>query len=490
MPFNSYSYLLLCFAAVAVFWALPARLRRGYVILLSFLFYASWHLHAMFLPALVCAGTYLTMRLILARPERGRTWARCGIGFILVVLAFFKYRQFFLENVGVLISFFGGREATAVAAVSLPLGISFYSFGAIGALIDTRQKRVTKMSFADLYVFLAFWPSVISGPIVRVRELSPQLKGSAAPRPLAGLGKPFDSKLFVHGTDRLIWGLVQKNVVANSLAVWVNEGFAPRSAALNSSIDTWSLAVAYSAQIYFDFAAYTNMALGSALLLGVKLPENFKFPYHAENPADFWARWHMSLSRWVRDYLFFPINGRFRGAPLPLYASLIGIMVLVGLWHGAGWGFVCWGLMHGCYLVLHRMWESATARRPPGPVTARLTGAGLRAATLIAVIAAWVPFRAVTLEQAKTMLGSMFFGFQSGFSYSINFYIVTAMVVVFCLLEPALMSRLSAVDKRLEGSRAARIMNLVLVRPLLYAFGLLLFMVFDDRDSQFIYFQF
>ena len=490
MPFNSYSYLLLAAAAVATFWALPVSFRRPYVVVLSFLFYASWHVQYALLPAVVGAGAYAGVRLILARPggdggansppNRARTWARWGIGFVLALLAFFKYRQFFLENLSALLSLARGSPIQAAAAVALPLGISFYSFVAIGALIDTRQKRVTKLSFVDLYLLLAFWPSVISGPIVRVRELLPQL----------GFSKPFESRLLMAGMDRLVWGLCQKSVIASSLAAWVDEGFAAKASSINSSLDNWALAVAYSAQIYFDFAAYTNMAIGSALLLGVRLPENFRFPYHAASPADFWVRWHMSLSRWIRDYLFFPINSRFKGAPRPLYASLLGIMVLVGLWHGAGWGFVLWGLLHGGYLVLHRIWESAAERRPPGPVAARLVGVGIRIATLIAVIVAWVPFRATSIDQAWTMLGSMFFGFRSGLSYSINFYIVTAFVVLFCVVEPALIGRLAKLDKRVDESRAARAVNLLLARPLLYAFGLLLFMIFDDRDSPFIYFQF
>jgi D-alanyl-lipoteichoic acid acyltransferase DltB (MBOAT superfamily) len=142
---------------------------------------------------------------------------------------------------------------------------------------------------------------------------------------------------------------VQKNLIANTIGSWVDDGFLPKAAALNTTIDNWALAVAFGIQIYFDFAAYSNMAIGAARLIGITLPENFRFPYHAANPVDFWSRWHMTLSRWIRDYVFFPLNAGFQDKKLRLYGSLVAVMGVVGLWHGAGWGFVLWGVMHGVY---------------------------------------------------------------------------------------------------------------------------------------------
>ncbi len=198
----------------------------------------------------------------------------------------------------------------------------------------------------------------------------------------------------LRGLDRLIWGLVQKNLIANSLGSWVDQGFLPGAAALNTTIDNWFLAAAFGLQIYFDFAAYSNMAIGAAQLIGIQLPENFQFPYLARNPVDFWSRWHMTLTRWIRDYLFFPINARYRGAPVPLYLSLLGTMAVIGLWHGAGWGFVLWGVLHGAYLVLYRMFERLHETRLPQLAEARWVRACWRVFTLLAVTAAWVPFRA------------------------------------------------------------------------------------------------
>ncbi len=186
----------------------------------------------------------------------------------------------------------------------------------------------------------------------------------------------------------------------------------------------------------------------------------------------------MTLSRWIRDYLFFPINARFQGAPLPLYVSLIGIMALVGLWHGAGWGFMIWGAMHGVYLVLYRVWESWN-------VKGRVAAFAWRIATLLAVMAAWIPFRASTPRQALIMLRSLIVPHGLRPSYSVNFYLVTLMVGTVALFEPLLAAWFERADKVLPDWA-----RWFLWRPALYALGLLLFLIFDDRDTQFIYFQF
>jgi D-alanyl-lipoteichoic acid acyltransferase DltB (MBOAT superfamily) len=250
------------------------------------------------------------------------------------------------------------------------------------------------------------------------------------------------------------------------------------------------LAAAFGLQIYFDFAAYSNMAIGVAQLIGVTLPENFRFPYHAQTPAEFWGRWHMTLSRWIRDYLFFPANARFRGAPGPLYLSLLGIMALVGLWHGAGWGFVAWGVMHGTYLVLYRIWENLCETRLPGLAKSRLAAWGWRGFTLVAVTAAWIPFRAATGADAAHMLASMFGHFRFGTSYGFSSYLVVLLTAVFCAVEPFLAAAWSNAEALLTTRRGGWVASCYVLRPMVYAFGLLLFLSFDDRSMQFIYFQF
>jgi alginate O-acetyltransferase complex protein AlgI len=479
MQFNSYSYLLLLGVVVTLYWLLPAGTRRWYLLVLSLGFYASWNWWYVVLPVGLCAAVFPCARRMKQQPGQAGRWLKIGIAVVLVVLCFFKYRDFFLANWNGVLQLLGQTPIELGWRLALPLGISFYSFEAISYLIDTRQGRVKEVRFSDLLLFVTFWPHLIAGPIVRVRELVPQF---------------FDQRRFQYvyvteGLGRLCWGLVQKNVFANTLSSWVDEGFLTKAAGANSTIDNWTLAFAFGLQIYFDFAAYSNMAIGSARLVGITLPENFRFPYQAANPSDFWSRWHMTLSRWIRDYLFFRINARYKGAALPLYASLVGIMALVGLWHGAGWGFVLWGIFHGVYLVLYRMWENVTEGERQSWREHGAVRLGWRLFTLLAVMLAWIPFRASSIEQTLTLLRSMLFSFRWSFSYNVNFYLLTLLLALFVMAEPWLAGWWEMLEKQQASSQRKRV-TLAVLRPALLAAALFLFLIFDDQNTQFIYFQF
>jgi alginate O-acetyltransferase complex protein AlgI len=475
MQFNSYSYLSLLLVTVLLFWSLPVRFRRGYVLALSFGFYAMWSIYFLIVPVIMCAIVFWSGGKIREGGPAGRRALCAGVVTIVAILGVFKYGRFATENLGLLGNWLGLESPSLIWRVALPLGISFYSLEALSYLLDTRQGRVKSSTFGDLSLFIMFWPHLVAGPIVRTRELFPQLK----------FDKPFESQFVFGGLDRLLLGLVQKNLIADTIGSWVDDGFLPNTAALNTTVDNWALAVAFGIQIYFDFAAYSNMAIGAAQLIGITLPENFRFPYHAANPVDFWLRWHMTLSRWIRDYVFFPLNAGFQDQKLRLYVSLVAVMGVVGLWHGAGWGFILWGLMHGVYLATYRAFESWRGESPQ-PLALR---SGLRLTTLGAIVAAWVPFRAVSLEQAMTMLKSMFVGFSFGFSYSVNFYLIALVWCLWIAIEPAfgkLVTRMG--DAARQGFLGA--LNNNLLRPVGYATLLLLFLAFDERDTQFIYFQF
>ncbi len=477
MAFNSYAYLALLLPAVTFYWLLPDRFRIRYVIAVSLAFYASWHAAYTPLPLLICAVALACGRKIEAGGERKTLWLRLGIASGLVVLALFKYRVFLLGLVNAPLTALGRAPLTAPALL-LPLGISFYVFESVSYLLDTYQGRVKKIKYEELALFVLFWPHLMAGPLVRVRELIPQF---AKP-------KTFDGEKALQGLDRLLLGLVQKNLLSNTLGGLIEEGYLPRAAQTNSTIDSWFLAFGFGLQIYFDFASYSNMAIGAAQLLGITLPENFRHPYHASTPPEFWTRWHMTLSRWIRDYLFFPINARYEGRPLPLYVSLVGIMGLVGLWHGAGFGFILWGVLHGVYLVLYRMWESFTEARPKLKAS-RVAALGWRIFTLFAVMAAWIPFRATTLRQTGLLLRSMLVKPTFHISYGVNSYLLVAIVAGYCVIEPWLGDRFEAlVTKAAPGRR--ELVGRHLIRPLMYAAGLFLFLIFDDQDRAFIYFQF
>lgn len=479
MQFNSYTYVISLVCAVLLFWQLPARARRWLVLVASLAFYATWSIRLVALPIGISAITYVCA-LRVARDPRARKWALgLGIGAVLCILGFFKYSDFALELVRGVIPHSLGWPLGPLH-LALPLGISFYSFEAISYLLDVRQGRVKEIRFLDLTLFVLFWPHLMAGPIVRVRELIPQLE----------FRKRFETALLWQGADRIFLGLVQKNLFANSVAGWIDDGFLPKVAAANSTIDVWALGVAFGLQVYFDFAAYSNIAIGTAKLLGVTLPENFNHPYWAATPPDFWARWHMTLSRWVRDYLFFPINAKHQGSPLVLYASLVGVMGLVGLWHGAGWGFVVWGLLHGVYLVAFRAFEAWRAGRWPDGGRALATRWGWRVATLIGVVVAWIPFRASSLGQCWTLLRTMLFRFDLRISYSVNFYLVVALLSLYCLAEPHLRNKILRLEQRSNQRRLTDWVYWIGLKPVLYSIALLFFLAFDDQDTAFIYFQF
>ena len=475
---NSYFYLAFLLVTVSAFWTVPARGRRCLVLLASVAAY------------LISGGIYLAIPLAmagimyvcssLATGERRKpVFCGWGIALILAILGYFKYRDFAVANINAVLSGISLPKFTTRPMDQLPLGISFCAFTAIAFLIDTAQGRIKRQNALDITTFLCFWPTALAGPILRFRELGPQL----------AFQRTWSTEMLLRGLDRIVWGLVQKNLIANSLDSWVREGFMPRAIGVNSTVDNWFLAIAFGLQVYFDFASYTNLAIGAAQLIGVSLPENFRFPYHAKNPSDFWSRWHMSLSRWIRDYLFFPLSVRSGEGGPGYYLGLVAVMALVGLWHGAGWGFVAWGVMHALYLSAYRIWQKFA-----GDKGAWANGAAVNAFwrifMLLGVMAAWVPFRSNTLAGALQMLKFMFLRFRFGQSYSINFYLVTLLIAAFCVVEPYLAARMGGLEKLLAPrARLGSIFPLVL-RPALYAVGLFLFIVMDARDSAFIYFQF
>ena len=477
MTFNSVPYLVLLAVAVLVHWMLPPRFRKAFVFVVSVAFYGSWGIVFVWLPLLVAGIVFAIGRQITLDPVATKTWVRFGITCLLGLLILFKYRQFVLSNLILIGIPIGAGRTSFVASIAFPAGISFYIFEAIGYLIDLRQGRVKMPSFVDLCLFFFFWPNILSGPIVRARELMPQLS----------FERVFEAGFVFRGMDRIIWGLVQKNVVANVLGTWVDRGFVQNGTGIPTTVDGWCLAIAFALQIYFDFAGYSNIAIGTACLMGVTLPENFRQPYHAGTPAEFWTRWHMTLSRWIRDYLFFPINARWKGAPVPLYVSLLAVMALVGLWHGAGWGFMVWGLLHGAYLVVYRMYEVWKTVRPNWNESILVSGSW-RVLTLMGITAAWVPFRAPTLQKAGTILSSMFCRFASGGRYGHPFYALLTLMVAFCVIEPALIRKLGELDER-SGGNGLSVFRVV-ARQVAYLFGLLLFLLFDEHNAQFIYSRF
>ncbi len=382
-------------------WALMPRQSawRLFMLLASYVFYGWWNWRFIFL----LAGSTLVnhaFALAIHRERRVRvrkSYLAAAVAFNLGLLGYFKYAGFLVTSTENALTRFGGSTFSAVLVVTLPVGISFFTFMAISYVVDVYRGELEPPSLARFAVFLSFFPHLVAGPIVRGSELLPQLERPRDPRVVD------TSRAFYF----ILSGLFFKVVIANYLATHiVDEVFAAPNR--HSSLEVLIGVYAYAVQIFADFFGYTNIAIGIALLLGFKFPQNFDSPYAAVSLQDFWRRWHMTLSRWLRDYLYIPLGGNRKG-PLVTYRNLMLTMLLGGLWHGASWTFVAWGGLHGLGLTAERYRQDLRARRglPPPPDTVRRRVVG-RLLTFNFVCFAWIFFRADSFSRAAEVIARLF----------------------------------------------------------------------------------
>jgi len=402
MLFNSYTFIF-AFLPVALLGYLvfvhlaPRPYAIRWLILCSLFFYGWWQPQNLWILLFLLLFNY-AVGVCLGRLTQGKT-ARlvliAGLAVNLGMLCYYKYANFFAGAVNDL-----AGTHFQFAAVVLPLGISFFIFQKIAYLVDAYRHEVRGYSLTDYSLFVTFFPQLIAGPIVHHSEVVPQFSGQREWRPRAAD--------FSVGLTQFSLGLFKKVVLADGIAQFANPVFdAARSGAFPSFFESWIGALAYTFQLYFDFSGYSDMALGLARLFGIKLPQNFNSPYKAASIADFWRRWHMTLSRFLRDYLYIPLGGNRKG-PARRCLNLMITMLLGGLWHGAGWTFVCWGGLHGLYLLIHRGWQPVRARLGFRDDAASWWGLfAARLVTFVAVMVAWIFFRAANLSIAFHMLQSM-----------------------------------------------------------------------------------
>jgi alginate O-acetyltransferase complex protein AlgI len=388
--FTSAAYLLLFLpATVALWWTVPARFRLWLLLVASYVFYLSWSPEYGLLLAGSTVVNYLIARRLpdVRRPKR---LLAAGVVFNLGVLAYFKYAGLFSESAADLVAWLGltSEGSFDTIQVLLPLAISFFTFEMISALVDVHRGQTRIGSFLVFATYKAYFPKLLAGPITRYTELAPQLE-----RPAVLTFERFQS-----GVALFALGLVKKVVLAENFATLADAAFENPGAV--SAGTAWLGVLAFGLQIFFDFSAYTDMARGSSRLLGLELPQNFFAPYAATSPSDFWKRWHVTLSRWLRDYLYIPLGGNRKGR-VRTYRNLVLTMVLGGLWHGAGWHFAVWGAMHGAMLAVAHALRGRF--REPG-VALKLTGWAL---TMTGVFAAWILFRATSLGQAGEVFAAM-----------------------------------------------------------------------------------
>lgn len=396
MLFNSlpfFGFLMLTLASLGL--AQRLRCAREQRILLlglaSLAFYANWDLRLAGLLSGSIATNYLLGRLVLG--GRGRLVLGLGIAFNLLLIGVFKYADFTIDGLNAVLG-----TGLPPAEVALPLGISFYTFEQIAYLVTLRQggAAARRGGAGEYLLFVTFFPHLIAGPIIQPQAFFRQTVAKGA----IGIALPS----LAAGFALFVVGLGKKVLIADNLAPHVGAVF-EQAAALHavSFTDAWCGALLYTFQIYFDFSGYSDMAVGLALMFGIVLPFNFDSPYRADSIVDFWRRWHMSLSRFLRDYLYIPLGGNRLGFARQLVNIMI-VMLIGGLWHGAGWTFVAWGAGHGLLIVADHLWRRLVPRRrEPGP----LRRWSARLLTFMCVVLLWTVFRAGSFEAAWAMYGGM-----------------------------------------------------------------------------------
>ena len=404
MLFNSYIFIFVFLPITLLgFYVIGSQGRHkvalAWLVAASLFFYGWWNpaYLGLILGSMLfnyAVGVALSSRAVNGPNPQAKAILVAGIAANLALLGYYKYANFFVDNLNAL---FG--TGLILETIILPLAISFFTFQQIAYLVDAYRGETHEYSFLHYALFVIFFPQLIAGPIVHHREILPQFARSTLYR--------LKAEHLAVGLTIFALGLFKKVVLADGVAVYATPVFAAAQAGTTLTFfEAWGGALAYTFQLYFDFSGYSDMAIGLARMFGVRLPLNFNSPYKATSIIDFWRRWHITLSRFLRDYLYIPLGGSRKGEARRL-TNLMITMLLGGLWHGAGWTFVLWGGLHGFYLVINHAWRQWRTRRghtqstPVGRFFAWLL-------TMLAVVVAWVPFRAEGMAAAENVLGAMF----------------------------------------------------------------------------------
>jgi D-alanyl-lipoteichoic acid acyltransferase DltB (MBOAT superfamily) len=401
LNFISLTYLILLGVVFALYWSTPTKRAQNLVLLVaSYLFYGWWDWRFLGL-ILLSSVTDFTLGLAIANSattHRRRVFVGLSLAFNLGILGFFKYFNFFEHSLAAVANQAGWPIGELTLRVILPVGVSFYTFQSLSYIFDVNRGRLAPTrDLLDFLAYVSFFPQLVAGPIERAERLLPQFQKA----------RVFDYEEACAGCREMLWGLVKKAWLADSFGYYVRLVYhAPQSASGGQLLLATFL---FGLQVYCDFSGYSHIAIGSARLLGVNLMRNFAYPYFATSPADFWHRWHISLSTWFRDYLYFPLGGS-RGTKARTCANLFVVFLISGLWHGANWTFVVWGSLHGLLLVVRELFRGrgAVARvpaaeecawRPPWAFLWRVV------LTYAAVNFCWIFFRANSVGEAVVIIG-------------------------------------------------------------------------------------
>ena len=500
MTFNSWAYVLLALIVVPLHWLLPHRFRTPFLVLVNFGVYSLWRWEFTFLLLFSTSVDFICAKAVNRTDNQTirRLWLAGTLVINLGLLAYFKYTYFFLDNVGAasgLLGFAPFSHSSLGLSIILPLGISFYTFHSISYTVDVYRRHILPAdSYLKFLAFVTFWPQLVAGPILRASEIIPQLEAE----------RRLNWDMVSSGLALIVVGLFKKVAIADNVAPFVDFWF-NRDPHLLTALDVWNSTFLFGFQIYFDFSGYSDIAIGSALLLGIVFPDNFNWPYMATSPRDFWQRWHISLSSWIRDYLYLPLTGqKFKsrssggvsqstgGISVAVQAqadasktrALFLTWAIMGLWHGAAWTFVLWGLYHSAMIWLYRAIKPLNRLMEKVPVAGWLL-------TLPVAMAGWIFFRANNVSQAVIMFGKLLNPSEyylspeivglsnptAGWSYLYSAVIMGGMIAVFLLQRsPTLLS----LPKWFTES----------VRTCYLAVMLFAVVLLMEQTTQFIYFQF
>jgi alginate O-acetyltransferase complex protein AlgI len=467
MNFVSIEFVLLIVVVLVLMLIVKNFSGRKVVLLLaSCFFYAYWDWRFLGLLILITVVDFYISINISATldPGRKRSFLIASLVLNLLVLGIFKYSNFFIDSLDLILQPLGVQLPEL--KVILPIGISFYVFETLSYVIDVyRGNAKPANSLLDYAVFITFFPRLVAGPIMRASQFLPQLEN----------GITLSRENFLTGGHLFGQGLIKKVVVANSMAVIVDKIYA--GPLLYSSATIWLAVLSYSIQIYFDFSGYSDMAMGVARLFGIQLPVNFNLPYTSASLSEFWQRWHISLSTWLRDYLYIPLGGSRKG-DIRTYVNLMITMVLGGLWHGASWNFVFWGGLHGAGLTLER--AIAKNDRGAGANFGQVKTWFRVVAVFLLVTLAWVFFRSPSVEITRQMFSKLLFLNSSGVSWMF----LPALVYLVIVLVAGIAARVNLLGQApLDWGKPY-------VLPLICAQFLLAFVFAANHASPFIYFQF
>lgn len=424
MVFSSLIFLFLFLPLfLAVYYAAPREWRSPVILIGGCIFYAWWRVDFLLLIMGVTIWNYvISDRIVKSAAElRRRRWMQLGVAGNLITLGIFKYFNFGLDSINAVLEASGINTIEALRFI-LPIGISFHIFQCISFLIDIyRGESRPPKKMRDFLAFMTLFPQLIAGPVLRYKDLEDQFTG-----------RTHTPEKFSQGAYRFMTGFAKKVLIADTVAPLVDKTFALEDPTM---ADAWLGAFAYTLQLYFDFSGYSDMAIGLGLMMGFRFMENFNHPYISRSITEFWRRWHISLSAWLRDYLYIPLGGNRKGVKRT-YINLFLTMLLGGLWHGANWTFIIWGAFHGGILALERFANSfKNDRAAPVPALKNII---LLPVTFFLVIMGWVMFRSENVGQALRLYDAMFTGARAGLSEAISWQITgaatTAMILGYILI--------------------------------------------------------